>query len=284
MNLLPEFNAWLAAHLDDFDAITLDIDGVLLLGGKPVPGALEMIDLLRTRKKLFGLLTNDGDRSIAEKTALLKQSGYDFYEDELTSCSDGLVEAARRYGLTDALVFIAGGIGNPSYAVKAGLRETRDPKRLPECRAAIIADGCYDWQSVCNDLLNHCLHHEEFHLVVPNPDEVYPGTDGRIVIAAGAVARFLRQVLHYRGSTIEPIFLGKPFAPIFEHQHATLERRAGRRIDPARVLMVGDSPASDVRGALAFGYRSALLLTGITQFRHLPPPPDATPNWIFERY
>lgn len=284
MTVLPAFNPWLASHGDDFDAVTLDIDGVLLLGGKPVPGAQEMIALLRRRQIPFGLLTNDGDRSVPEKIALLHESGFTFKEEELTSCSDGLVEAARHYGLRNALVFIAGGIGNPSYAIKAGLRETRDLRRLPECRAAIIADGCYDWQTVCNALLNHCLRNHTFHLLVPNPDEVYPGTEGRIVIAAGAVARFMRQLLHHRGSSLEPVFLGKPYTPIFEHQHATLERRAGRRIDPARVLMVGDSPASDIRGARAFGYRSALLLTGITHAEHLPPPPDAVPDWIFERY
>ncbi len=284
MTVFPEFNAWLKAHINDFDAFTLDIDGVLLLGGKPVRGAPEMIEFLRRRHKPFGLLTNDGDRSGPEKIELLRQSGFTFFEEELTSCSDGLVEASRHYGLQDALVFIAGSIGNPSYAAKAGLRETRDLKRLPECRAAIIADGCYDWQTICNELLNHCLRHETFHLLVPNPDELYPGPDGRIVIAAGAVARFLRQILHHRGSTLEPLFLGKPHAPIFEHQHASLERRTGFRIDPARVLMVGDSPASDIRGARAFGYRSALLLTGITQRHHLPPAPDAIPDWVFERY
>ncbi len=284
MNVNPQLTPWLAAHIDTFDAIVLDIDGVLLLDGKPVPGAPELIDFLRERNKPFGLLTNDGDRSASEKTALLEQSGFTFHEDELTSCADGLVEIARSSDLNGAAVFISGGIGNPSYAAKAGLREIREIQRLSECRAAIIADGPTDWQTVCNALLNHCLHHPEFLLLVPNPDDVYPGSDGKVVIAAGAVARFLRQLLHRRGSDTEPIFLGKPFRPIFEHQHAVLEQRTGHRIDPARVLMVGDSPTSDIRGARAFGYRSALLLTGITQPRHLPPPSDAMPDWIFASF
>ncbi len=282
--VLPHFNAWLQAHCANFDALVLDIDGVLLLDGRPVSGAPEMIGFLRDRMLPFGLLTNDGDRSPAEKVALLAECGYGFQENELTSCADGLVEIAVQYNLIGAPVFIAGGIGQPSYAAKAGLMEVRDLQRLSECRAAVIADGPYDWQSVCNALINHCLRHPDFPLLVPNPDEVYPGRHGEIVIAAGAVARFIRQVLHTRGSTFEPVFLGKPYRPIFEHQHTALERRTQRRIAPARVLMVGDSPASDIRGARAFGYRSALLLTGITQRQHLPPAPDAMPDWIFETF
>ncbi len=277
------FLEWLMDRVEHFDALVFDIDGVLLLAGQPVPGAPAMIDFIRQTGTPFGLLTNDGDRSIPEKNALLQQCGYTFRDEELTSCADGLVDFARQQGWAAGTpVFVAGGVGNPSYVQKAGLREIRDPARLPDCPAAVIADGLYDWQSVCNALVNHCLRHPEFRLLVPNPDDVYPGHDGEVVIAAGAVARFVQQVLHNRGMPCDPIFLGKPYRPIFAHHHAALERRVGRPIDPARVLMVGDSTASDIRGARAFGYRSALLLTGITQHRHLPPLPEATPDWIFE--
>ncbi|MFK5952412.1 MAG: HAD hydrolase-like protein [Desulfobacterium sp.] len=46
--------------------------------------------------------------------------------------------------------------------------------------------------------------------------------------------------------------------------HALLEEKCGRQIFRDRVLMTGDFIKSDIQGALDFGYRSALVLTGVT--------------------
>jgi ribonucleotide monophosphatase NagD (HAD superfamily) len=70
---------------------------------------------------------------------------------------------------------------------------------------------------------------------VPNPDPYCPGEDRRVHVAAGGVAR-----------------------------HERLESALSGTVERRRVLMVGDSLASDVAGALAFGYRSALVLTWAT--------------------
>ena len=66
------------------------------------------------------------------------------------------------------------------------------------------------------------------------------------------------------GVEIEPIYLGKPHAAIYEHTLYELERRFGVEPEPECILMLGDSLASDVRGANRAGFTSALVLTGIT--------------------
>jgi ribonucleotide monophosphatase NagD (HAD superfamily) len=91
------------------------------------------------------------------------------------------------------------------------------------------------------------------------------------------VARLIASVCSAYGRRLEPLFLGKPHEPIFHHNHTRLESALGHPLERRRVLMLGDSLASDVAGARAFGYRSALVLTGATSaegWRTSEPRPD----------
>ena len=65
------------------------------------------------------------------------------------------------------------------------------------------------------------------------------------------------------------IYLGKPYPSIFMHNHLHLEKRLGKSIDRRSVLMIGDHLEADIQGANDFGYRSALLLSGITNTGHV---------------
>ena len=266
----PTFQAWFDRHRDDFDALVFDIDGVLIAGGNQIPGSVERLRRLRAEGVPFSLLTNDGNHSVAQKISRLERHGFELRPEEVTSCSDGLVEAVRDQGLAGQLFFILGDLGKPCYAEQAGLRTTRDLRLLPECDGVIVGEAHYDWEPVINGVVNAFIRRPARAFLVPNPDEYYPGRDGGIAIGAGGVARFIAKTLEVYGIKLEPNYLGKPYQPIFEHQHAGLERRLGRSVPRRRVLMLGDSLASDIRGAKEFGYRAGLLLTGITREQHLP--------------
>jgi NagD protein len=261
----------------------LDVDGVLLIGGRPVPGSLDLVRTLRRRRFPVSLLTNDGNNSIAEKRRFLHRCGFDFEEREITSCSDGLVELAQSRGLRGKLFFVVGDLGKPNYATKAGLRYTRDLARLPPCEGVIMGESHYRWEPVLNGVVNFFLRFPERLFIVPNPDECYPKKKGRVAVAAGGTARFVQHVTAAYGVDVQPIYLGKPYSPIFEHNHHLLERRLRRRIRRERVVMVGDSLASDVRGAAGFGYRSALVLTGITDPAGLRTSP-IRPDLVFQGF
>lgn len=268
MQIHESFCAWFDKHRGGLDALVFDIDGVLVRGGVALPGSLELIQGLRESGIPFGLLTNDGNHSVAEKAAGLARHGFDITQEEITNCMGGLAEFAEGRGLGGRLFFVAGDSGEPCGVEAAGLKVTRELERLGECHGIILSEEHYDWDRVINGVLNHLLRHPGKPLVVPNPDEYYPIRDGGIHIAAGGVARFIQRVAQINGVTLEPLYLGKPHLPIYAHNHRALERRAGQRIPRERVLMLGDSLAADIRGANDFGYRSGLLLTGITGERH----------------
>ncbi len=265
------------------DAIVFDVDGVLLVSHTPIPGSRELLNELRARRLPLALLTNDGNHSVAEKRNHLRMCGLEFAEEEITSCSHGLEEVAEARGLRGRPVFVLGSLGRPDFAESAGMRVTRLLPDLEGCAAVIVGESHYEWEPTINGVINCLIGHPDRPLVVPNPDEYYPGQNGSVVVAAGGIARFIQRVVGVHGQTIEPVYLGKPYRPIFEHSHRRLEQRVGRRIDPSRVLMLGDSLASDVAGSKGFGYRSALMLTGITQEFHLRRA-DPRPDLVFRGY
>lgn len=261
--VLPSFNRWFAAHHADCDAVVLDIDGILLLSGRPVPGSADFLAQLRRQEYPFSLLTNDGNNSIAEKRRFLRHCGLRIRESEITSCADGLAELTVRLGLRGKRFFVVGALGKPNYALRAGLRVTRSLAALPDCDGVIVGESRFDWEPVINGVVNYFICRPGSPFIVPNPDECFPSRHG-LRIAAGGIARFIQRVLATLHVTVAPVYLGKPYRPIFEHNHALMEQRLGRKLQKNRVLMLGDSIAADVQGALNFGYRSALFLTGMT--------------------
>jgi ribonucleotide monophosphatase NagD (HAD superfamily) len=96
-------------------------------------------------------------------------------------------------------------------------------------------------------------------LVCPNPDLVYPKAPGDFGIAsasvAGLIERAVRSQVPERAEEIVFASLGKPAPPLYEEAI----RRAGTR----DVVMLGDQPSTDIRGANAVGIDSVLLGTGL---------------------
>ncbi len=257
-------NQWLQAHITEFDAVILDIDGVLLNNTRRMPGSQELIGLLDRQTMPFVLLTNDGNHSIQEKADRLNKAGLNISPDQIVSCGHAIGPAVASLNLSKERFFIMGDTGDPCYAESAGLKVTRDTRELESCSGVIIGEENYDWESVINAVINYFIDRPNAPLIIPNPDEFYPGPVLKIHVAAGGVGRFIQRVLKAYGTEIHPHYLGKPHAAIFRLAHKALESISGRPLDPRRILMIGDNMAADIRGAQSLGYATALLLTGVT--------------------
>ncbi|MBX3232235.1 MAG: TIGR01459 family HAD-type hydrolase [Labilithrix sp.] len=113
-------------------------------------------------------------------------------------------------------------------------------------------------------------------LVCTNPDRVIP-TAGGPKLGPGAVA-------HAYAELGGPIFLyGKPYAPIYAE--------ARRRIDATRILALGDTLETDVRGARDAGLPSALVARSGVHAGVAPSALDAlferehvTPDFVLDRF
>ncbi|KCZ89408.1 TIGR01459 family HAD-type hydrolase [Hyphomonas johnsonii] len=92
-------------------------------------------------------------------------------------------------------------------------------------------------------------------MICANPDkQVRIG--GKLYWCAGALA----EIYEEQGGTV--IYPGKPFAPIYQLAIARLTA-LGRA--PQRILCIGDSPATDIRGASLQGYDSLYVGTGLKE-------------------
>ncbi|HMB00188.1 MAG TPA: HAD-IIA family hydrolase [Spirochaetota bacterium] len=262
--MIAHLDKWFKKNKQKFAAVSFDIDGVLLLNHKRIKNSEKFIKYLRRINFPFTLLTNDSNHSKQEKCGFFRQCGHTFNTDEIISCGDGLIEFVRTRRLKEKLFFIMGRLGSPCYALKAGLRITRRIKDLPRCQGVIIGETQYDWETTINAVTNYFIQNPRAFFIVPNPDEYFPVQNNNIRIAAGGCARFIKQVAKSYGVKLKLHYLGKPYRDIFRYNHHILEQKTGRRLDPAKVLMLGDNIAADVKGAAAFGYRSGLLLTGLT--------------------
>jgi len=261
------FLEWWENNHSDFIALLFDIDGTLVSGKRLMPGADKMMQWIRKNNFPFYLLTNDGNHSTEEKSALMRKVGLDITPDEIVSCSMALNSYVEQNALTGSKFFVMGDLGKPCYAEKAGLKVTRNTKELGECAGVIVGEGIYDWQRTINAVLNAFIKDRSLKIVIPNPDSYWPnGKSGEIGIGAGGKARFMQMILSEMGIELNPVYLGKPYRAIYEYAFSLLKKRFNLPDDTPhkKVAMLGDSLKSDILGANICGFKSVLLLTGIT--------------------
>lgn len=92
--------------------------------------------------------------------------------------------------------------------------------------------------------------------ICANPDIVVQhGT--RMIWCAGAIAR------DYAALGGKVIMAGKPFAPIYDLARKELAAIAGRDVDAARILCIGDGVVTDIAGANAQALDSLFIAAGI---------------------
>jgi HAD superfamily hydrolase (TIGR01450 family) len=261
------FLNWWRENNHSYQAMLFDIDGTLIAGRHLLPGADQMLNWLRENDFPFYLLTNDGNHSLEEKSVLLGKAGLKVAPQEIVSCSSVIKLFVDQHNLHGSTAFVMGDLGKPDYAEGAGLKVIRDIGEIDDCRSIIVGEGTYDWQKNFTAVLNAFIADPSRHLVVPNPDSYWPnGPSGEIGIGAGGKARFIATILAEMDIEVKPHYLGKPYHDIYEYTFGLLKERFGMSDDvpPAKIIMLGDSLASDILGANKFGFDSGLMLTGIT--------------------
>ena len=281
-HILPSFHAWLEENPAGLEAVVLDVDGILIRGRRAIPGAGILLRGLRDRGFPFLLLTNDGCHSPEEKSRFLRDSSVPVWPADMVSCGHGLYAIRERMGPGSPLVFAMGSLGKPCFAEGAGFTVTRDIDRLPECAAVVVGEKRYDWHDNVIAVYNFLLGNTDIPLLVPNPDDTFPREGGQMGVASGAIARLVQQLCQAAGHHLEPVYLGKPYSPIFEYAHHALEKRLGRSVDRHRVLILGDSLTSDIPGGRDFGYLTGLALTGMTNQTMLARS-KLKPDYVFHR-
>ncbi|HEY0714454.1 MAG TPA: HAD hydrolase-like protein, partial [Polyangia bacterium] len=119
---------------------------------------------------------------------------------------------------------------------------------------------------------------QQTHLVLPNPDLLFPRGPNGYGVTSGAIALMLEGILRLRDPAggLRFVPLGKPHAPLYAAGMA----RAGVK-DRSRVVMVGDQLVTDIRGAVDFGIDSVFVKSGVGRLEEAAAH-GVTPTWVID--
>jgi HAD superfamily hydrolase (TIGR01459 family) len=246
----PLFINGLCEIASRYDALLCDAWGVIHDGVRLFPGVDEAMTEFRRARGPVLVLTN-APRPSAVIPGQLDRIGLP------RAAYDGVVTSG------DATrAAIAAMLPKPAFKLGPekddGLYDGFDVSFAPlEGAAFIICTGLFDDQSESpadyQDLLERAAA-RNLPMICANPDIVVRW-GGRLVYCAGALA----QIYERLGAAV--IYGGKPHRPIYDVALKTLSERAGREIERARVLAVGDGLKTDIAGANAQGI-DALYIAG----------------------
>lgn len=255
----------ISALLDHYEAILLDAYGVLVDAGGVLPAAAPLLAELDRRRMPYAIVTNDASRLPASVTRRFAAAGLAVDPARVVTSGSLLTGYFQARGLAGARTCVLGTEDSCEY-VRAG-------GGVP----VALAPGMeIDAVAVCDDAGTPFLEGIELalsaivraveagrrpHLVLPNPDLVYPKGGGELGFTAGAMALVIEAALARRFHAERLAFdrLGKP-AP-----HLFLEGAARLGVPAPRLLMIGDQLETDIAGARAAGIDAALL-AGISRW------------------
>jgi HAD superfamily hydrolase (TIGR01459 family) len=248
----PPITSHFAALAGDYDIVLSDVWGVVHNGIAATPEACDALTRFRAGGGTVVLLTNAprpgaNVRQILDRLAV-PHSAYD------AIVSSGDVARALIIARAGERVFHIGperdlpmfeGLDAPitelehaDYAVCSGLFD--DTVETPQ-----------DYQPLVERLRARTLP-----MICANPDVVVERGD-KLVYCAGAIADL------YAAAGGEVVYAGKPYRPIYEQALSVAEAARGAPVAHHRLLAIGDSVRTDLKGAAALGIDSLFVTAGI---------------------
>lgn len=227
-----------------YDALLLDLDGVLFRGDQTVPGGPETLVALRADGHRIAFITNNSARTPEQVADKLAGHGYEARPDEVVTSALATADVLAERGATEA--YVIGEEGIRRALAGAGVRVLDgEPAAAPYVIVGWDREATYAKLRIASLLVERGAT-----LVATNADPSYPAPDG-FWPGAGAL---LAAVTTTTGA--EPQVVGKPHPPLY--------RAALRRVGGEHPLVVGDRLETDIAGAVALGWDSLLVLSGAT--------------------
>ena len=248
---------------EHYDAALLDLDGVVYLGGTPIPGAADALSDAAKRGMKLAYVTNNASRSPNAIAAQLSAMGVPATAADIVTSAQAAAHMLADRLPAGAPVLVVGGMGLRLAVRARGLRPVTTAADRPQAvvqgyahdidygllAEAALAINAGAWYVASNS-----------DATLPTPRGVQPGNGSLVQLLVSATGR-------------HPVVAGKPEPPL----HAESVERVGAK----RPLVVGDRLDTDIEGAFRGGADSLLVLTGVTRpVDLLLAPPEHRPSYI----
>jgi glycerol 3-phosphatase-2 len=231
--------------LDQCDILLLDLDGVVLLGDHPHPTAVSSLHQLRRMGKLLRFLTNDPRPSREQVVDRLGAMGIEASLHEIVT--SGWATATFLVQRQIHSVYLLGSAGLAAELLRRGIRLVEQGS--PEA----VVVGCDEQISYQHLKRAATFIAEGAQFIATNADGWFPTPDGPAP-ATGAFVKALEAVTGKR-----PLVIGKPFPAMFTAALEGLDLHL-------RIVMIGDTPSTDILGAHQLGITAILISPIVPQF------------------
>ncbi len=229
--------------LDEARGFVFDLDGCVWTGDVLVPGAAEVLALLRRQGRGVCFLTNNSRARSQTLRAKLEHLGVQAETREVLTPLEILGEIiAARFGPSRVLA-----LGGPELeqAVLDGGHSLLSAEHFREATVVVVGNDFALTYERLTAAARAVAGGAAF--LTPNLDPRLPLEDGDFLPGCGAIVEAVATA-----AGVRPLVVGKPEPPLFE---LALQRMG---VKETEAVMVGDSIDSDIRGARRVGMTAVL--------------------------
>jgi glycerol-1-phosphatase len=250
---------------EKYDVALLDLDGVVYIGGAPIPGAPEALHKAKQHGMRLAYVTNNASRTPAAVAALLSHMNVPARPEDVVTSAQAAARLLAEKLPERAPVLVIGATALRLAIRERGLRPVSTAAERPLAVVQGYSPGV-GYPSLAEGGL---AVRAGALFVGTNADSTIPGPRG---IAPGN-GSLLQVIAHATGTS--PLIAGKPEPPL--HRESVI--RTGAR----NPLVVGDRLDTDIEAACRAGTDSLLVLTGVSRpVDLLLAPPGQRPTYIAE--
>ncbi|MFI1996617.1 HAD-IIA family hydrolase [Actinoplanes sp. NPDC020271] len=247
-----------------YDLALFDLDGVVFLIDKPIPGAADAVERLRADGTSIAYATNNASRRAADVATLLTGMGVSAAPAEVLTSAGAAAALVAEHVEAGSPVLVVG-----AEALRAEIRDAGlTPVESAEDSPVAVVQGYgpeVGWKILSEAALavraGATWYATNTDRTLPSPRGPLPGNGSLVAVIRTALDR-------------EPdVVVGKPQPALF----TTAASLAGAE----RPLAIGDRLDTDIQGAVTAGMDSLLVLTGVSTPKDLlGAPAERRPTFV----
>ncbi|HNP77705.1 MAG: HAD-IIA family hydrolase [Cyclobacteriaceae bacterium] len=229
--------------------LLIDMDGVVYGGDTMIPGADKFIEMLLKENIPFMFMTNNSQRTRLETVRKLSKLGIEVSENHVynSAMATGKFLASQ---IPQGTAFVLGEGGLLSSLHEHGIRLVNtDPDFV------VLGEGRNFTLEMVQRAVDMILAGAKFVITNRDPSPKKKGWDNLGISATAAMIE--------EATGIKAFVIGKP-SPVM--------MRAARKalgLEAAETTIIGDTMDTDIMGGVQMGYKTILVLSGITKREHL---------------
>ena len=230
------------SNLSDIDAVFLDLDGTIYLGGDLIDGALDFLARCDGEGVKRYFLSNNSSKSVAQYVEKLGALGIPATEDDVLLSTHDLIAWLHDSGYVR--IYLVGTEGMRNMLQDAGFEIDKDDPEI----VVLGYDTEINYEKIS---MASIFLHKGVPMVASHPDMVCPSPDGGLPDTGAYMAMFEAT------TGVRPVHVcGKPEPGMILHKIEALG------LDPSRCAMVGDRLYTDMAMATRAGVKGILVLSG----------------------